>query len=67
MGVLWDYSKNITVLAPDTLDSILQHLFAQINEKDDKDYKPCSLAAMQSSIDRYLPVSNYEYLIIRRG
>ena len=56
------------VLAPDTLDSILQHLFAQINEKDDKDHKPCSLAAMQSSIDRYLPESNYEYsLIISRG
>ena len=64
----WDHPKNITILAPDTLDSILQHLFAQINEKDDKDHKPCSLAAMQSSIDRYLPESNYEYsLIISRG
>ena len=58
------HSKNIEVLAPDTLDSILQHFFAEINKKDDKDYEPSSLAAMQSSFDRYLRESNYEYSIL---
>ena len=31
--------KNIEVLAPDTLDSILQHFFAEIDKKDGKDYE----------------------------
>ena len=48
-----DQPKNIEVLVPDTLDSTLQHFFAEINEKDGEDYEPSSLAAMQSSIDRY--------------
>ena len=55
--------KNIEILAPDTLDRILQHFVAEVNKKDDKDYEPSSLAAMQSSIDRYLRESNYEYSI----
>ena len=59
-----DHPKNIEVLAPDALDSILQHFFAEINKKDGKDYKPSSLAAMQSSIGRYLFESNYEYSIL---
>ena len=59
-----DHPQNIEVLAPDTLDSILQHIFAEFNKKDGKDYEPSSLAAMQSSIDRYLRESNYEYSIL---
>ena len=59
-----DHPKNIEILAPDTLDSILQHFFAEINKKDGKDYEPSSLAAMQSSIDRYLRESNYEHSIL---
>ena len=59
-----DHPKNIEVLAPDTLDSILQHFFAEINKKDGKDYDPSFLAAMQSSIARYLHESNYEYSIL---
>ena len=59
-----DHPKNIEVLAPDTLDSILQHFFAEINKKDGKDYEPSFLAAMQSSIARYLHESNYEYSIL---
>ena len=59
-----DHPKNIEILAPDTLDSILQHFFAEINKKDGKDYEPSSLAAMQSSIDRYICESNYEYSIL---
>ena len=51
-------------LAPDTLDGILQHFFAEINKKDCKDYEPSSLAAMQSSIDRYLRESNYKCTIL---
>ena len=61
-----DHPKNIEILAPDTLDSILQHFFAEINKKDGKDYEPSSLAAIQSSIDRYLRESNYEYSILNR-
>ena len=41
-----DHLRNIGVLTP---DSILQHFLADINKKDE----PSSLAAMQSSIDRY--------------
>ena len=48
----------------DTLDSILQHFFGEINKKDGKDYEPSSLAAMQSAIDRYLRESNYEHSIL---
>ena len=64
LGQKRDHPKNIEVLAPDTLDSILQHFFAEINKKDGKDYKPSSLAAIQSSIGRYLFESNYEYCIL---
>ena len=46
--------------------SILQHFFAEINKKDGKDYEPSSLAAIQSSIDRYLRESNYEHSILNR-
>ena len=46
--------KNIEVLASDTLDSILQHFFAEIGKKDGKDYEPSFLAAIQSLIDRYI-------------
>ena len=35
-----DYPQNTEVLAPDTLDSILQHLFTETNKKDGKDYEP---------------------------
>ena len=49
-----NHPKNIEVLAPDTLDSILQHFFSKIKKTDGKDYEPSSLAAMQSSVDRYL-------------
>ena len=35
-----DYPQNTEVLAPDTLDSILQHFFAETNKKDGKDYEP---------------------------
>ena len=59
-----DHPKNIEVLAPDTSNSILQHFFAEINKKDGKNYEPSSLTAMQSSIDRYLRESNYEYSIL---
>ena len=59
-----DHPKNIKILAPDTLDSILQHFVTEINKKDGKDYEPSSLAAMQSSIDRYLRESNYEHSIL---
>ena len=59
-----DYPKNIEVLASDTLDSILQHFFGEINKKDSKDYKPSSSAAMESSIDRYLRELNYDYSIL---
>ena len=59
-----DHSKNIEVLAPDTLNSILQHFFVEINKTDGKDYEHYSLAAMQSSIDRYLRESNCEYSIL---
>ena len=58
-----DQLKNIEVLVPDTLDSILQRFFTEINKKDGKDYEPSSLTAMQNSIDRYLRQSNYEYSI----
>ena len=58
-----DHPKNIEVLVPDTLDSILQRFFTEINKKDGKDYEPSSLTAMQNSIDRYLRQSNYEYSI----
>ena len=50
-------------LVPDTLDSILRHLFAEINLKNDEDYEP-SLAAMQSSANRCLREPNYEYSIL---
>ena len=50
-------------LVPDTLDSILQHFFAEIDEKNCKDYEPSSLPAMQSLTDRYLQELNYEYSI----
>ena len=59
-----DYPKNIEVLASDTLDSILQHFFGEINKKDSKDYEPSSSAAMESSIDRYLRELNYDYSIL---
>ena len=59
-----DYPQNIEVLAPDTLDSILQHFFAEINKKDGKYSESSSLAAMQSSTDRYLRESNYEYSVL---
>ena len=59
-----DYPQNIEVLVPNTLDSTLQHFFAEINKKDGKDYEPSSLAAMQSSIDRYSHEPNYEYSIL---
>lgn len=52
--------KNIGVLAPDALDSILQQFLAGINEKDCKDYKPPFLTAMQSSTYRYLRELNYD-------
>ena len=58
------HPKNIEVLAPDTLDSILRYFFAEINQKEGKDYEPSSLAAMQSSFDRYLRESNCEYSIL---
>ena len=59
-----DQPQNIEILAPDTLDSILQHFFAENNKKDGKDYEPSSLTAMQSLIDRYLLESNYEYFML---
>ena len=59
-----DHPKNIEVLAPDTLGSILQHFFGEINKKDGKYFEPSSLAVMQSSIDRYLRELNYEYSIL---
>ena len=59
-----DHSKNIEVLAPDTLDNILQHFFAEINKKDGKDFELSSLIAMQGSIARYLRESSYEYSIL---
>ena len=59
-----NHPKNIEALAPETLDSILQHFFAEINKKDGKDYESLSLAAMQSSIDRYLRESNYKYSVL---
>ena len=34
-----DHPKNIEILAPDTLDSILQHFVTEINKKDGKDYE----------------------------
>lgn len=58
------HPKNIETLAPDTLNNILQNFYAEINKKDGKDYEPSSLAAMQSSIDRYLRESSYEYSIL---
>ena len=50
---------------PNTLVIILQYLFTEINKKDGKHYEPYFLAAMQSSIDRYLRESNYEYSILK--
>ena len=58
------HSKNIEVLAPDALDSTFQHFLTGINKKDGKDYEPFSLAAMQSSTDKYFRYSNYEYSIL---
>ena len=58
-----DHPKNNEGLAPNVLDGILQHFFAEINQKGAKDYEPISLAAIQSSIGRYLRVSDYEYSI----
>ena len=40
-----DHPKLIEVLVPDTLDSILQDFFAEINKKDGKDYEPCEVTA----------------------
>ena len=57
-----DHPKNIEVLAPDNLDSILQRFSAEINKKDGKDYEP--LTATRSLIGRYLRESNYEYFIL---
>ena len=37
--------KKIEVLAPDTLVSILQYFFAEINKKDGNYYEASSLAA----------------------
>ena len=59
-----DHPINIELLAPDTLEIILQHFFAEINKKDGKDYEPSSSPTMQSSVDRYLRDSNYEYSIL---
>ena len=59
-----DHPKNIGVLAPDTLDSILQHFFGEINRKYGKYSELFSLAVIQSSIDRYLRELNYEYSIL---
>ena len=59
-----DHPKNIEVLAPDTLDSILQHFFGEINRKYGKYSELFSLAVIQSSIDRYLRELNYEYSIL---
>ena len=59
-----DHPKNIEVLAPDTLDSILQHFFGEINRKYVKYSELFSLAVIQSSIDRYLRELNYEYSIL---
>lgn len=33
-----DNPKNIEVLASDTINSVLQHFFVEINEKDGKAY-----------------------------
>ena len=59
-----DHTKNIEILVPVTLNSILPHFFAEVNKKDGKDYEPSPLAAMQNQIDRYLRKSNYEYSIL---
>ena len=58
------HHKNIEVLAPDTIDIILRYFFAEINQKEGKDYEASSLAAMQSSFDRYLRESNCDYSIL---
>ena len=54
--------KNIEVLAPNNLDSILSRFSSEINKKDGKDYEP--LTATRSLISRYLRESNYEYFIL---
>ena len=59
-----DHPKNIEIVAPGTLDSVLQHFFAEINKKEGKSYEPSSLAEMLSSIYRYPRESNYEYSIL---
>ena len=48
----------------DTIDIILRYFFAEINQKEGKDYEASSLAAMQSSFDRYLRESNCDYSIL---
>ena len=58
------HPRRVKGLPPDTLDGILQHFFAEINKKDGKHYEPSSLAAVQSSIGRYLHESNYEYSML---
>ena len=58
--------QNIEVLATDTLNSILQHFFAEINEKDGKDYEPSSFFfGSNTKLNyRYLCELNYEYSIL---
>ena len=46
--------KNIEILAFDAWDSIQYPVFAEINKKYGRGYEPSSLAAIHSSIDRYL-------------
>ena len=55
-------TKKTEVLAPDTLVSILQYFFAEINKKDGNYYEASSLAAkFGCSTDWYLRESNYEF------
>ena len=58
------FEEYVEGLGHDTLDGILQHFLAEINQKDGKDYVLPSLVAMQSSIDRHLPESNYEHFTL---
>ena len=55
---------NLESLLPNDLDKTLQHFYAEVKKQNGDDYEPCSLAVMQSAIDRYLKDNGYLFSIL---
>ena len=60
-----EYNVNLNEYDVETLNTTLEHFYAEVRKQNGKDYEPDSLAVMQAALDRFLREKDYPKSIIK--